>query len=124
MKRKSEERGSDEVEKQHFSLKANKEGLIRFELEEGIELIFETDRTGRGTVYFFSENSAAEAERLTSEWAKPENKAKLRELIQLFGPYKKVVDVETGIAHRVPTEDIITKGLRYAELKKYPVWRE
>jgi len=41
-----------------------------------------------------------------------------------FGIYKKVVDIETGKAHRVPTRDIIEKGLRYQDLKNYPEWRE
>jgi len=40
-----------------------------------------------------------------------------------FGIYKKVVDIETGKSHRVPTRDIIEKGLRYQDLKSYPEWR-
>lgn len=39
-----------------------------------------------------------------------------------FGMYKKVVDIETGRAHRVPTRDIIERGLRYQDLKNYPEW--
>ena len=32
-----------------------------------------------------------------------------------FGIYKKVVDIETGKIHRVPTRDIIEKGLRHQD---------
>jgi len=41
-----------------------------------------------------------------------------------FGIYKRVVDNETGKTHRVPTRDIIEKGLRHQDLKKYPEWRD
>ena len=41
-----------------------------------------------------------------------------------FGIYKRVMDIETGKAHRVPTRDIIEKGLRHQDLKNYPEWRE
>lgn len=41
-----------------------------------------------------------------------------------FGIYKKVVDIETGKTHRVPTRDIIEKGLKYRDLKNYPEWRD
>jgi len=41
-----------------------------------------------------------------------------------FGIYKKVVDIETGRAHRVPTRDIIEKGLKHQDLKNYPEWKE
>ena len=39
-----------------------------------------------------------------------------------FGIYKKVVDLETGKTHRVPTRDIIEKGLRQQDLRRYPEW--
>ncbi len=41
-----------------------------------------------------------------------------------FGIYKKVVDGETGKVHRIPTRDIIEKGLIYQDLKNYPEWRD
>ena len=41
-----------------------------------------------------------------------------------FGVYKKVVDLETGRTHKVPTRDIIEKGLKHRDLKNYPEWRE
>jgi hypothetical protein len=41
-----------------------------------------------------------------------------------FGIYKKVVDIETGKTHKVPTRDIIEKGLKYRDLKNYPEWRK
>lgn len=43
---------------------------------------------------------------------------------QMFGAYKKVIDLETGRAHRVPTREIIEKGLRQVDLKNYPEWEE
>lgn len=39
-----------------------------------------------------------------------------------FGIYKKVVDIETGKIHRVPTRDIIEKGLRQQDMRRYPEW--
>ena len=39
-----------------------------------------------------------------------------------FGKYKKVIDAETGKAYKVPLRDIIEKGLRYEDLKNYPLW--
>lgn len=45
-----------------------------------------------------------------------------RRLISEFGEFKKVISETTGIAYRVPTRDIIEKGLREEELDQYPVW--
>jgi hypothetical protein len=44
-------------------------------------------------------------------------------LVKIFGEFKKVVDAVTGKAYRVPTRDIIEKGLRHADLVKYPEWK-
>jgi hypothetical protein len=44
-------------------------------------------------------------------------------LVEEFGEHKRVVDAETGKAYRVPTRDIIEKGLRHADLVKYPEWK-
>ena len=38
-----------------------------------------------------------------------------------FGTYKKVEGPD-GIPHRVPTREIIEKGLRAEDLKNYPEW--
>jgi hypothetical protein len=38
------------------------------------------------------------------------------------GKYKQVVDQETGVAYRVPTRYIIEKGLKYENLKNFPLW--
>jgi len=46
------------------------------------------------------------------------------QLVNIFGEYKKVVDAVTGKAYKVPTRDILEKGLRHADLPKYPEWRE
>ena len=41
---------------------------------------------------------------------------------QEVGGYKKVVDMVTGKAHRVPTRYIIENGLKQMELKNFPEW--
>ncbi|MDH5440036.1 MAG: hypothetical protein OEZ48_08520 [Candidatus Bathyarchaeota archaeon] len=39
-----------------------------------------------------------------------------------FGEFKKIVDVETGTAYKVPTREVLERGLRWEDLKKYPKW--
>lgn len=41
-----------------------------------------------------------------------------------FGIMKRVVDATTGIAYKVPTKDIIEKGLAWKDLTKYPIWKD
>jgi len=41
-----------------------------------------------------------------------------------FGKYKRVVDIETGKTHKVPTRYILEHGLRWSELKNFPEWTE
>lgn len=41
-----------------------------------------------------------------------------------FGIAKKVIDATTGIAYKVPTRDIIERGLAQQDLAKYPFWEE
>lgn len=41
-----------------------------------------------------------------------------------FGVFKEVTDIETGISYKVPTRDIIEKGLNYNNLPKYPLWEK
>jgi len=45
-------------------------------------------------------------------------------LIAEFGEFKKVVDQTTGTAYRVPTRDIIEKGIKWRDLNRYPLWEE
>ena len=45
-------------------------------------------------------------------------------LIAEFGEFKKVVDSTTSIAYRVPTRDIIEKGIKWRDLNRYPLWEE
>ncbi len=48
----------------------------------------------------------------------------IHRLEQKFGIHKKVVDIETGKTHKVPTRDIIERGLKYGDIKNYPEWRD
>lgn len=41
-----------------------------------------------------------------------------------FGEVKKVIDDTTGIVYRVPTRDIIEKGLTWNDLYRYPQWND
>jgi len=45
-----------------------------------------------------------------------------RRLIARFGEFKKVVRQSTGVAYKVPTRDIIEKGIREQDLDQYPIW--
>lgn len=64
----------------------------------------------------------AERQRIQREWEKPENKTKLDELIARFGEYTKITDQQSGLAYKVPTRDIITRGIKQEELDKYQLW--
>ena len=46
----------------------------------------------------------------------------VRHLIDTFGEFKKVVRMTTGEAFKVPTRDIIEKGIREQDLDQYPIW--
>ncbi len=49
------------------------------------------------------------------------------ELVNLLGDsgeFAKVIRLSTGVAYKVPTEDIIEKGLREGNLDQYPLWEE
>jgi len=48
----------------------------------------------------------------------------IKRLISEFGEFKKVVRMSTSIAYRVPTRDILEKGIREQELDQYPLWEE
>lgn len=41
-----------------------------------------------------------------------------------YGISKKVVDQTTGISYKVPTRDIIEKGLKWKDLTNYPRWKK
>lgn len=45
-------------------------------------------------------------------------------LIARFSEFKKVVRQSTGIAYKVPTRDILEKGIREQDLDRYPIWKE
>lgn len=44
-------------------------------------------------------------------------------IISKYGEFKKVIRLSSGIAYRVPTRDIIEKGVLEEELDQYPVWQ-
>ncbi len=41
-----------------------------------------------------------------------------------YGISKNVTDQTTGISYKVPTRDIIEKGLRGEDLTRYPLWED
>ena len=65
----------------------------------------------------------ADVENMQKTTCKPECHEKMvKEMEQKFGEFKKVTDQPTGIAYRVPSRDIIEKGLNQKDLHKYPKW--
>lgn len=44
--------------------------------------------------------------------------------IARFGEFKKVVRMRTGVAYKVPTIDILEKGIREQDLDRYPLWED
>jgi len=50
------------------------------------------------------------------------HKIYVTQLEEKFGEFKKVVDQETGITYKIPTRDIIERGLKYSDVRTYPVW--
>jgi len=48
----------------------------------------------------------------------------VRRLVADSGEFKKVVRLSTGVAYKVPTMDIIEKGLKEGEVDQYPIWEE
>jgi hypothetical protein len=45
-------------------------------------------------------------------------------LVAQFGEFRKVVRMRTGEAFKVPTRDIIEKGIREQYLDRYPRWED
>lgn len=48
----------------------------------------------------------------------------VKDLIKQFGEFKIVVDQSSGKSYKVPTKDIIEKGLRWRDLSRYPEFVE
>lgn len=48
----------------------------------------------------------------------------IEHLIAKFGEYKKVVRMTTGVAYKVPTRDILERGIKEKGLDQYPVWED
>lgn len=44
-------------------------------------------------------------------------------LVEEFGESKKIIDAETGVAYKVPTREVLERGLWLEDLRKYPKWR-
>ena len=45
-------------------------------------------------------------------------------LIEEKGEYQKVIDAQSGKAHKVPTRLIIEEGITQRDLKTFPLWIE
>jgi len=45
-------------------------------------------------------------------------------IVEEFGESKRIVDAVTGTAYKVPTREVLERGLRHEDLKKYPKWKE
>lgn len=48
----------------------------------------------------------------------------VKRLEKEFGAAKKVVDQVTGTVYKIPTRDLIEKGLTWENLHRYPVWND
>lgn len=46
------------------------------------------------------------------------------ELIKRYGEFKKVMDMESGKSHKVPTVVIIREGINQHDLKNFPEWTD
>lgn len=46
----------------------------------------------------------------------------IKRLIEKWGEFRMVVRMKTGEAFKVPTRDILEKGVREQDLDRYPVW--
>jgi len=45
-------------------------------------------------------------------------------LVKKYGEFKKIVRNSTGEAFKVPTRDILEKGINEQDLDRYPRWEE
>jgi hypothetical protein len=43
-------------------------------------------------------------------------------MVSIYGEFKKIIRASTGEAFKVPTRDIIERGVREQELDQYPRW--
>ena len=48
----------------------------------------------------------------------------IQECIARFGEFKKVVRMRTGVAYKVPSRDILEKGIKEQDLDRYPLWED
>ncbi|MEK6880021.1 MAG: hypothetical protein AABY22_10455 [Nanoarchaeota archaeon] len=39
-----------------------------------------------------------------------------------FGKFKRVVDAESGLVHKIPVRTIIENGIKQTNLKNFPLW--
>lgn len=46
----------------------------------------------------------------------------IHHILQKFGPYKKITDSHTGLTYRVPTKQILEKGIAQEDLRNFPLW--
>lgn len=65
---------------------------------------------------------SSEVRRLTCSQACHDELA--NRLVTQYGEFKKVARMTTGEAFKVPTRDIIEKGIRERDLDQYPRWED
>ena len=47
-----------------------------------------------------------------------------RRIVDRHGEFRQVTCMSTGVSYRVPTMEILEKGIRGEELDRYPPWEE
>ena len=115
----SERKGNQECRETHLCKECHKKYLFYLRVKGLIENFAEVN-------YFLANelNRPRTPEEIEKDWQKPENQKNLKEMIKEFGEYKQVIDAKSGVAYKVPTKDIITKGLKQQDLDKYPIWED
>lgn len=59
---------------------------------------------------------------IRQRWSDPIARTELIKYCAAFGRYKKIIEMGTGIAYKVPTERILTEGIKGDQLAEFPRW--
>jgi len=46
----------------------------------------------------------------------------VEKMLDEFGEYKKITDNVSGLTYKVPTKQIVEKGITQEQLKDFPLW--